>query len=217
MKIEINTTEFSNEFLAAMVRWCAREAGAKIGAYRFQFRTTSQRTRREWSGRVYYLRRLISCCTPTSDRKDQYPIVARRYTPRWVAEPKGLTHPDRLELILHIASHEISHGLYYSMGSDLCRNEAVVDHQAWLVTNQFRSNREALVKEWEYKEVQHVALAATIPKTDPRTTAAAKREANARSKLAEWERKQAMAKTKVKRWAAKVRYYDRKKEGIDDG
>lgn len=46
-----------------------------------------------------------------------------------------------------------------------------------------------------------------VPTEEEKATA---KEANARAKLAEWERKAKLAKTRLKKWKAEVRRYDRK-------
>ncbi|MCK9629825.1 MAG: hypothetical protein M0R37_14690 [Bacteroidales bacterium] len=48
-----------------------------------------------------------------------------------------------------------------------------------------------------------------------RTKQAQAREQNARAKLVEWQRALATAERKVAEWRARVRYYDRKAEGVD--
>jgi len=48
-----------------------------------------------------------------------------------------------------------------------------------------------------------------VPTEEEKATA---KEANARTKLAEWERKAKLAKTRLKKWRAEVRRYDRKRK-----
>jgi len=97
--------------------------------------------------------------------------------------------------VVQILLHEIDHnlGLHHE---DMCRSSQI--EAPWAVTGNYSiAWNDPKVKVKKAKEEK------------PTTTLQERRAANAEKKLKEWEAKQKRAALRVKKWRAKVRYYDK--------
>jgi len=188
-----NSTDFSDRFVRRMISWCATMAElppSKIRAAQF---TT---TRAAYRGRAWRSMRVL---VRIGDAK-HFPINGKY--PGLVRAPEYVL-ADRIEAIVHITAHEIEHLYDYREGIKITR-EAQVDFRALKILEAFRDNRDALLAEW------NAPTKTDLAPEKPKISAAEKREAKAISDLERWEKRLRLAKTKVSKYRARVRYYEQK-------
>lgn len=188
-----NTTDHSDRCLRRIVSFCCRIIDYKVGMItKAEFRNRSH----AYSGRAYYNRRgggRIVVSISTTDTG--YPMTCRKHVGM-----NPIVFADRIEALVGVTAHEIAHlaqnrdGRHKLVEHDACWNELQV-------LKAFRVDREVLIAEWSKEPAQR-------PVT-PKQSKQEKRAESAVSNLANWERKQKLASTKVRHWSNKVKYYDR--------
>ena len=103
--------------------------------------------------------------------------------------------------LVETVAHEIAHlYVYWEYGSV---SESEVEAQGKLIAADFEADADALLAAWSKEPARR--------ETKPQPTAAEKREQGNRELLTKWESKLKAAQNKVKKYRAKVRYYDRKR------
>ena len=198
MKIQ-NSTNWSEPFLRKMVAWCARQVGAKI---KWIPPIKFHNAERGWSGRG----------GPTRVRVGISPNEKFSYTNTTGYRYGGVVIPDladRIETLIAVTAHELRHVQQYAKKRILTlRKYKTVESDAMqaeiAALKEFRANRETLLAEWG-------AAPAETPKAKP--TAAGvieRRAAKAADDLKRWQKKLKTAANKVKKYRARVRYYERK-------
>jgi hypothetical protein len=195
MKIT-NSTDWAVHFLRRMTSWCCRQVGlpaSKLRAAQFRNRTTSS-----YSGHAYCASGKIYCgIGPAS----HFPLPPDKRDGM-----AGEVLADRVEALVAITAHEVEHvnqyrsGRYDKLGRRLEANTRAVEVR---VLRAFRAEREALLAAW-------VAEPARAAK--PVVSLEERRAAKAAADLARWNRKLALAKTKVRKLQIRVRYYDQKRQ-----
>lgn len=155
-----------------------------------------------WSGRAYYRPRLIVVRVGSDDR---FPCPTKRHN-------GGLqeTVADPIEACVLLTAHELAHMMQFreglmsrAGGKRRGGSERNTDWEAFRVLNLFRADRERLLAEWHAVPVVSV--------TPPRSSVVEQRSAKAQVMLANWQRRLKIAQTKVQKYKAKVRYYERKR------
>lgn len=203
MKLK-NATTWDDAFLRAMISWICEEIDCPKRDVKFV--TVGNRSRRAWRGCAYpesgeVLVRVIKT-------EFEFPKFSRRFGIK-------TEYRDRLEILVGVMAHELTHIRQRgdTLGWKGRRRHAVANGKRYrerecdkwerIILDAFRAQREALLTAWN---------AAIRPSTArPKVSAPARREAAARSKLAEWESKRKRAATAIKKYRAKVQYYDRKR------
>lgn len=195
-----NTTYLPDHFLRNMLTWARKEMGvrttrrgtkgvtlrqAHFGRYRKWYRGTAWK-----SGRI-----IVRIAEP----HDGYPHI-RKYPGR-VHSPEFVLN-DNLDALVYVTLHELAHLADWDGGTKRVR-EGRIEAIQLPSLQRFQANRLELLKEWGYF--------APVEKPKRRGSVAERNEAKARRQLAAWLRKLALAKTKVKRYRASVKRYDRKK------
>lgn len=123
--------------------------------------------------------------------------------------------------------------LIHYLGWGVCRHAGVHDPN-WhgrQVTNEYEKRPQALIDDWALAAGPRAGAVDTIvdqhmeymEENDPAVKAARRaermqrilrrRQTKARARLVEWERKRKLSNTKVKKYRAKVAYYDKKLDG----
>lgn len=189
-----NTTAYAPHFLRRLAVWCR----AEIGLPAAQLRAVDFRNRRDkwvcgradWSGRI-----LVRI-----GRAPDAPLA-------WTHRTIKVECRDRMAAIVFVTAHEIQHIKNYRDGSHAQLTadrdmEPHCDRAGNRVMKAFEERREELLAEWNAAPER--AAAALAP--DP----IAKRAAKAATDLARWERKLKLAKGKVAKYRARVKYYARK-------
>lgn len=199
-----NTSDWPDHFLRRMLAWVQKQIADKPIVKIAQFRNKSYRYR----GYAHYWTRKIS--VSVSPNSTGYPVNhswCRAYT-----SPDGSQNilPDPIAGLVHVTAHEVGHLIHYACGHQGRGSEARADAMARIVTKRFAEQREALLAEWNSAPVEKPKAVA-----DP----VQRRMIKAAKALARWERKLALAKTKVKQYQRKVGYYDRKAatKGMSNG
>ncbi|KKN12232.1 hypothetical protein LCGC14_1018490 [marine sediment metagenome] len=180
-----NTSYIPNHTLRAMIRWCCKQVGYpynRISEARFRHRNPSSPAGKWGSGRAWLRSRRILVNVPREDNLDGSVFSATNAT-------------------VEITAHEIAHlYVYWKYGSV---SEAEVREQGKLIVDDFAVNKDALLAAWAKEPAKR--------ESKPKPAAAEKREGSNRALLKKWESKLKAAQNKVKKYRAKVRYYDRKR------
>lgn len=187
-----NSTDFPNHFLRRMLSWCARCAELKPSQVRAANFTTCSAAFR---GRAWWSMRIL---VRIGDAK-HFPLKGCQYPGRKRAPVYDLN--DRIEALVCVTAHELEHLYDFSQNIRVVK-EGYVDSRALRILEAFRENREALLAEW-----------GDAPAAKPVTPKPSKAQARADAAsvaLYNWEKKLKLAKTKVAKYRAKVRYYERK-------
>lgn len=190
MRIQ-NTTDYADSFLRRMASWICKEIELPVRQVKVVQVSRYSKGRRgtayPWRGKV---RLMIGDAS-------KFPKPGFNY--------RGAMTPDladRMEGLVEIAAHELLHLLiYHDSGRRRSGREAWIVVQSCRVLDLFRANREALLAEWSVAPVKELITILSV---------AEKREAKVLSDLERWTRKLKLAKTKVSKLTAKVRYYERK-------
>jgi hypothetical protein len=180
-----NTTKLPNHFLRRMTAWCREQVGlAAEHLVQVDFRNKSYGICGQawWEGRVMV--RFSELYTTDEDKNPDF---------YW---------------IVFVLAHEIQHVKNYRDGShrQLVKDRDLEPHCDRIgrsVAGKFRDTQEALVAEWSAEPVRSAAK--SIPR-DP----VVERATKAATDLARWEKKLKLAKTKVKKYKARVAYYAKK-------
>jgi hypothetical protein len=198
----VNTLEFSDTFLRRMLSWCAKQLKMPV---RQIHDAAFRKARWAWGGLCHSPHRIGVRIGPD----ERFPRKAGY---------KDLMLQDRIECLIFLTAHELSHAQTWGEQRDIIRTkrargdggsckgriggtERYTDGQAFQVLTVFRDNREPLLAEWNQ---------AVERKQAEKKSPVEKRAEQARKQLKAWERKLALAKTKVKKYTAKVRYYEKK-------
>lgn len=230
-----NTTDFPDYFLRRMVSWCCREIGLPVryvqeATFRKGGRCHSRGTGA--SGHAYldshrivvthgctephfvdYHQRNVAHVNKTCGTNCRDPVnVGGRVVER--EQATALLRQERIKVaeyvldsLLGTTAHELLHLWLYHQGSQTRRGEAAGGSEqqtCWhgkRVMKKFRARRDELLAVWAQKPANRPAKV--------KASLQEKRATAARTKLAEWTRKQKLATTKVKQYKAKVRYYDK--------
>lgn len=211
-----NTTEWPDYMLRRMVSWACEQVElplAKVKQARF-----GRRSHGAYRGQGGYGYGILVRIGPASE----YPVEPHHYPGRTSDAYMSPRMVDQIDGLVAVTAHELTH-VREQLGrreARLRRNERVKLHgqapvprkRPWnserptmfeerRVLLLFQENREALLAEW------NTPPAAKTTKT--KMTRAERNEKNARGKLAEWEGKLKLARTKVSKYRTKVRRYDR--------
>ena len=157
----------------------------------------------------YFLRRMISWCC----REIGLPVGSvneAKFCNRsngdttgrawWPSNRIHLSVGSNLAKLVSTCAHELVHLWLYQEDGKWIAQEKKTRRHAVRVVEKFKASRDELLASWN----KPPKLRASKPKPSLQE----KRAEAARKKLAEWLRKQKFANTKVKRYKAKVRYYD---------
>jgi hypothetical protein len=201
-----NTTRWPDRFLRRLISWCCRELelpvrqiiGARFG----------KRRGGRWSGRAFGTRRIL---VRIGDAVT-YP-TASVYTQQHGAVV--FTADDPHELLIKITAHELAH-CKYPPRSSRRGYEQSIDAHAFHVLRAFREQRAELLALWNAGSVatapagavESAAARQAVAKRKPHIVT--KRAAKAAADLARWERKFKLAKTKLRKLRARVKYYESK-------
>lgn len=190
-----NSTDFTDTFLRRMVSWCCKEVGLPV---RWLKRATFRKARKTYrdvafsglgGGHGIIVRIGPESAFPTHE--------FHRHLVRHVE------FNDRIEALVGVTAHECYH-------CDQSRRRAFKgashDEPAAMQAERsaveaFRANRDALLAEWIAPVQERVRTVVSISE---------RREAKALADLAKWERKLSLAKGKVRKYTARVRYYEKK-------
>lgn len=215
MKLK-NTTEFFEYFLRRMTGWCADQVGVPRSAIKkaeFGKRSHGSYNGRAWSGTM----RFRAVIGPESE----FPTQGHVYRGRTSDAFRALPLTDRIEALVAITAHEVTHLREYHehrqrqrKRNDLLRfvggpqkivkrrggERRTMFHER-RVLELFRSQRDALLSEWNVP-----------PKDKPiPTVSIVDRRADAASKaLVAWQRKFKLAQTKIRKYRQRVQYYERR-------
>lgn len=187
-----NSTDFPSHFLRRLVSWCCKQIGLPA-----KWLHSAQFTNCElaFRGRAWY-RDVLIRIGPDS----HFPFPAHSYGGY---EAPALS--DRLETLIWITTHELTHVLQNGSPQGRRRDkEYSCEWHAHQALKAFQADRERLVAEWSAEPLRSAALSAPKPSTVER------RAAKAREDLLRWQRKLTLAKGKVKKYTARVRYYEKK-------
>lgn len=180
-----NTSRLRDHTLRAMVRWCCKQVGypyGRISEARFRNRSRSSPAGKWGSGRAWLRSRRILVNVPHEDNPDGSTFSAMNAT-------------------VEITAHEIAH--LYVYGKYGSSSEAEVREQGKLIATDFEADADALLTAWAKEPAKR--------ESKPKPTATEKREVSNRALLKKWESKLKAAQNKVKKYKAKVRYYDKKR------
>lgn len=210
----INTTDFDDRFLRKLVAWCCRELDIPVRSIRTakfkQWRT------QKFSGRAQHWTKhgkAVGDIMVGVGPDKMFPWTDHGRSPGI----KGIvrTLNDRLECLVNVTAHEVRHvaAEHYRERSRggvgrhryYASSEQATERSAQKLLAKFRENREQLLAEWGKLSKQKPAAA--------KPTAADAAEAKQRhyeKLLKQWEAKEKRAKTAIKKYRAKVRYYERR-------
>lgn len=195
MKIT-NSTDWPVHFLRRMTSWCCRQVGLPASKLRSaEFRN---RTQRAYSGHAYCATSRIVCSVGPAFR---FPLP-----PDNRDGMAGEILADRIEALVAITAHEVEHVNQYKSGrwGKLAgRVEANTRAVEVRVLRAFRAEREALLAAWGAEPARAAKPVVSLEE---------RRAAKAAADLARWNRKLALAKTKVRKLQIRVRYYDQKRQ-----
>lgn len=218
MKIKINNHPYQAAFIRKAALWCARQIGMDRKLLDPLIIDVSYcKPHDVYRGMAWYHGCLIELRLPRPDKKWKYP-VSTAHTAKERAD--GRVANDDVELFVTLMAHELEHIRAYQAGRTTAdrrrlNQEVRVRLVDWRALQAFRADREAILASWgpaTAQEAPRAAKAATGAKAPP--SAAERREERARAHLAAWERRLKLAKTKVAKYRAKVRYYDRRKKSL---
>lgn len=195
----VNTLDWPDRFIRRMVSWCCRELGLPVRYIReAQFRNTSN----AWGGLCYGRRIGVRV-----GNASHFPCKSKRHR-----NGLQIELADRTETLVYITAHELAHSANRRDRAAGRRGgwggtEQYTDTLALKVLEAFRANRPALLAAWG----DGPEAAPATPVTPPRMAAVIEqREAKARAAMERWERKLKLAKTKLAKYRAKVKYYERR-------
>lgn len=205
-----NTTEWPDYMLRRMVSWACEQVElplAKVKQARF-----GRRSHGAYRGQGGYGYGILVRIGPASE----YPVEPHHYPGRTSDAYMSPRMVDQIDGLVAVTAHELTH-VREQLAHREIRQQRMYKglpraKRAWnserptmfeerRVLLLFQANREALLAEWNE--------APPAPARKPKATRAERNEKNARTKLAEWERKLKLAKTKVSQYKVKVRRYDR--------
>jgi len=201
MKLK-NTTEWPDYFLRRMVSWCCKQIG--LPPSKMKLAVFGNKTESPYGGRggTY---RIYVAIGPAS----AYPVEPFHYPGRTHDEYLSPRVADRLEGLVAVTAHELTHCLEHQRFNQVpairaqrlgWNSEAKTMINERKVHAAFVANREALLAEWN-------APPASKPEK-PKATAQEKRAAKALADLDRWQRKLKRAQTKVRKLKTRVRYYE---------
>ena len=192
-----NSTDWSDAFLRKMLSWVCKEIEyPRLKLRKIEF---GNRTNCAYSGRAWSCRDILVRVGPDS----KFPCQARIHGDGFTVG----TINDRLEALVKVTAHEVAHLDNARRGNSSRRagewggSERYTDVAAKRVLMAFREKRAELEAAWAAND-KPKAVRAKKPKTQVRAE-------NAFAKVAEWERKLKLAKTKLKQWQKKARYYEK--------
>lgn len=192
MKIK-NRIGFRDSFLRKMTLWICKQlklSSRKVGLVEFK-----KRTRIGWRGFAFYENpyRVQISVGPLP-----YPYTGHSRG----SKPVTFTVNNELEMLIKVTAHELQHIKYRSERRHDDNNEIDVQLQAVRVLKLFQEQQNELTTAWQVPDK---------PKGKPATVSVVDRRAKAASDaLAKWQRKAKLAATKVKKYKARVKYYERK-------
>lgn len=186
-----NTTTWSDDFLRAMTLWVCEELDlpkrqVKIVHFGTPRHGTHSGLARPWIGYA---------AIRVHENLINLPLRYTRFG-------RTLTWQDRLDILVTMTAHELCHIRQYNDGDKNTR-ERECDKWMGMVLDRFNVDREALLKQW-------YAYKRPVRAKRPQLSVPERREANAQQKLAEWEAKKRRATNAIKKYRAKVKYYERK-------
>lgn len=217
-----NSTDFSDRFIRRMLSWCLRECEVparpgtggrgKLREVRFT------NCRRHYRGRAGSGRVLVRIGPPSLS----WPVNVA-WAPKYRAE--GMTEflLDRIATLVHVTCHELGH-IRLERVSPLKNTEANADAIGRGATHAFLRDRDRLLADWSSlpetpaavaAEAVVVELAAARKAVRSTVDLKARRAAKAAAMLAQWQRRAKIAAGKVKKYARRVRYYERQAAEAD--
>ena len=188
-----NSTDFPDAFLRKAIRWICRQLDYP---YSNVWNVKLGNSSRCFGGWAFGTHRI------------QVRIGSQRSFPRtFTWHGITATIENRTEALILVLTHEICHLRQMSRG-ELEQMELGAEGEAALILEDFRKDREALESAWR-----------KVPerKAKPKPPLVESREIHARDLLTKWERNLKAAQNKVKKYRAKVRYYERRKAARQEG
>ena len=198
-----NTSCLPDYFVRALLRWACKQVGYPYRDLR-EARFVGRSTRRIGGRAFLRSRRIIINVPPFVSYQDGVP--PSEFPRLTFEEALNVRLSDaymqrRFKWFAEITAHEIAHlYVYWEHGSV---SESEVEAQGKLIAADFEADADALLKAWSKEPVKR--------ESKPKPTATEKRENSNRALLKKWESKMKAAQNKVKKYRAKVRYYDRKR------
>lgn len=208
MKIETKHPNYPVHVVRRAAAWCAKQIELPSAVLRrVQIEVRHRKNRRgkpSWGGLAEEWPLRVTIGLPQSGYS--YPADLAH-----AASEEGRAAADEWELLVNLLAHELEHIRCFSVSrttsqSRRLNQESRVRAVDWRVLQEFRADRERLVASW-------TASRATPCQTSG-PTPAERREARVRAHLAAWERRLKLAKTKVAKYRAKARYYDRRRASV---
>ena len=194
MKIK-NSTAWSDEFLRRMTAWCCRELEIPVRLIKTGVFRNSRST---WGGLARGWRRQISVCVSPRDSDFPASCSTHRDDEKFV---------DRIECLVAVTAHEAyhiaadrhpDHQQKTRRRDDYGSSERITCNMQFKALNAFRANRKALLAEWNVPVKE-------APKVSPQV----QRAKEAEDRLAAWQKKAKLAATKIRKYRARVTYYNR--------
>ncbi len=192
----INTIDYPDYFLRRMVSWCCKELGLPG---RYVREVAFRNSRSAWGGMAY-----------TNSRRVGVRIGAASHFPskyRMRGTRKWFPIADRTEALVMVTAHELAHlllrrlGNHSRRGGGLAGSEHNTDWHERKVMEAFQLCRVELLTAWNEPPKPRAP--------HPKLSLQERRANNAMLLLAKWQLKLKLAQTKVKKYKAQVRYYDR--------
>ena len=189
----LNSTDYPNYFLRRLVSWVAKQVDYPVREIRkAEFRNSTEYLR---SGRAWLHQKRILVRVGPENRFPGHPYN-RGGVPEWPLR--------RIHALIEVTAHELCHldqerRVPYRGGKRLHRREREPNMMGRDVMIAFLEKEDELMAQW----MEPPKRAAK-----PKKSAVEKREEAARANLANWERKLKLAKTKVRKYKQKVKYYD---------
>jgi hypothetical protein len=200
MKLTSTLRTFGTPFLKSLTRWCRDEVGLPAGqlkAAHFGRRTRGGR----YAGRAYWYEGRIS--VRIYEEGVTYPFDGHSRGSSAIT----FRCEDAVELLVKVTAHELVHLAQWHQGrggiQKLTRSrsfEHSTQAEAVRILGLFKGKKAELLAQWAAAQPERAKPA--VPLQDKRRAAVEKR-------LAEWKRKLKLAHTKVKKYGAKLRYYER--------
>lgn len=197
MKLE-NTTDFPNYFLRRMISWICGELEMPVRyLWRASFKNKTCHATRATSGYAYRKSIKVGIGTLQVFNCDgDYPEEGRR---------------SRLGNLVRVTAHELAH-VDNGRRGDKTRRGGRWGGSERYTQLRARDAKETFLKQWQELEAQWIAEPKLRACASPKKPIVEKRADRAAELLKQWEKKLKTAKTKVAKYKAKIKYYDRRKK-----
>lgn len=197
MKLK-NSTSLSEPFLRKMVAFCRAELGLRRENLKL---AVFRRSRSCWGGAARYWKGQITVCI---GRKSWFPI--KSYLHRGGIQ---FDIADQMEALVMVTAHELAH-LYQYQERARTRgvgswggSELSTDWHTKPILEKFRQQRAELLADWNQ-----------APPAVEKPSPVLKRAEATAAALARWQKKLALAKTKVRLYTRRAQYYAKAVNGL---